>query len=87
MCVAGLVCVCVFLRARPYVVRRMCVHVEQQLRACVSMAVAAAVGVFCVCGFFFSFWVRVLSVCCVSAVSHGNAWLPIQAGADPAVPS
>lgn len=84
--------VCVFLRARPYVVRRMCVHVEQQLRACVSMAVAAAVGV-CVCvwvfGFFlvFFFWVRVLSVCCVSAVSHGNAWLPIQAGADPAVPS
>lgn len=82
--------VCVFLRARPYVVRRMCVHVEQQLRACVSMAVAAAVGVLCVWFFFFwvfFFWVRVLSVCCVSAVSHGNAWLPIQAGADPAVPS
>lgn len=59
--------VCVFLRARPYVVRRMCVHVEQQLRACVSMAVAAAVGV-CVWVFFF-FWGGVFGcVCCQFAV-------------------
>lgn len=54
--------VCVFLRARPYVVRRMCVHVEQQLRACVSMAVAAAVGVLCVCGVFFLFFFPVLLI-------------------------
>ena len=33
------------------------------------------------------FGLSVLSVCCVSAVSQGNAWLPIQASADPAVPS
>lgn len=60
--------VCVFLRARPYVVRRMCVHVEQQLRACVSMAVAAAVGV-CVCGFLFFFWFFFFGcVCCQFAV-------------------
>lgn len=58
--------VCVFLRARPYVVRRMCVHVEQQLRACVSMAVAAAVGV-CVCvGFCFFFGFFFLGACVVS---------------------
>lgn len=67
MCVAGLVCVCVFLRARPYVVRRMCVHVEQQLRACVSMAVAAAVGVLCVWFFFFFLGACVVSLLCVSS--------------------
>ena len=32
-------------------------------------------------------FVAVLSDCCVSAESQGNAWLPIQAGVDPAVPS
>lgn len=83
MCLAAIVCV--FMHARPYVCKRVCVHVKQQLRAGVGMAevaaVAAAVGVLCV------FWPCVLSVCCVSAVSQGNAWLPIQAGADPAVPS
>lgn len=48
----------------------------------VVAAAAAAVVWRVVC-----FWPCVLSVCCVSAVSQGNAWLPIQAGADPAVPS
>lgn len=46
-------------------------HVEQQLSAGVSVC----------------FWP---CVCCQFAVcqhSQGNAWLPIQAGVDPAVPS
>lgn len=49
-----------FLHARPYVCRRscVCVHVEQQLRAGVGMAVAAVVGVLCVFG----------CVCCQFAV-------------------
>lgn len=78
MCLAGVVRV----RFCAHVHMHVGVHVrvEQQLRADVGIA-AAAVGVLCV------FWLCALSVCCVSAVSQGNAWLPIQAGADPAVPS
>lgn len=84
MCVARFMCVCL----------PACTSVCSQAYVCACGAAAEGLceygsgssgwRVVCV-GFFF--WVRVLSVCCVSAVSHGNAWLPIQAGADPAVPS
>lgn len=92
MCVAGFVCVCL----------SACTSICSQAYVCARGAAAEGLceygsgssgwRVVCVCvgGFFFLvffLWVRVLSVCCVSAVSHGNAWLPIQAGADPAVPS
>lgn len=61
----------------------VCVHVEQHLRGWCGYGSGSGGSGWRVV----SFWLCMLSVCCVSAVSQGNAWLPIQAGADPAVPS
>lgn len=72
----GLVCVCVCLGAHPYV----CGAAADGW--CGHGGGGGGSGWRVVC-----FWLCVLSVRCVSAVSQGNAWLPIQAAADPAVPS